>query len=135
MYVLLRFRHYSRQIHLKNTAYDDFRQESDPNWVEHTHNIFLASSTGGPVRLEDDCETFEFQNALHAFQPFESLLLPSPCAYLTVHTLSRHLVCLPFLGRVPTNPLFSTYLRLSLVKTRPGLLPHRAHSRIALLPF
>ena len=87
------------------------------------------------MRHEHDCETIEFQNALHAFHSLGSLLLPSPCAYLTMHTLSRHLVCLPFLGRVPTNSLFSTCLRLSLVKTRPGLLPHRAHSRIALLPF
>ena len=87
------------------------------------------------MRLEHDCETIEVQNALHAFHPLESLLLPSPCAYLTMHSLSRHLVCSPFLGRVPTNAQFLTYLRLSLFKTRPGLLPHRAHSRIALLPF
>ena len=87
------------------------------------------------MRHEHDCETIEFQNALHAFHSLGSLFLPSPCAYLTMHTLFRHQVCLPFLGRVPTNSLFSTYLRLSLVKTRPGLLPHHAHSRIANCPF
>ena len=80
------------------------------------------------MRHEHDCETIEFQNALHAFHSLGSLLLPSPCAYLTMHTLSRHLVCLPFLGRVPTNAQFLTYLRLSRVETRPGSLPHHAHN-------
>ena len=80
------------------------------------------------MRHEHDSETIEFQNALHAFHSLGSLLLRQPCAYLTMHTLFRPLDCLPFLGRIPTRPLFSTYLRLSQVETRPGSLPHHAHS-------
>ena len=77
------------------------------------------------MRHEHDCETIEFQNALHAFHSLGSLLLPSPCAYLTMHTLSRHLRLLAIFGTGTDQlPVFDL----------PTPIPGQDSSRLASAP-